>query len=303
MKFLEFILIIILLAVLAISSYFIYLNFPTSPKELIPGYIPDVEVPESTELQFYPNMRYQDKIITYKIEDACSEQRTQDVEQAFRTIQAATILQFTQTTLNPEISILCSKLPEPTQEQKNYFIAGEGGPTSVINTSLYAVIFNGSISLFREESCEQPLIAIHELLHALGFDHSQNKKSIMYPISDCKQVITQEIINEINQLYQGISLPDLRIEKVTATKSGRYIGFNITVLNQGLQDINQAQLVLTANNENVKTFELNEIEIGTSKFLTVSNLAGPRTFNQLTFQVISTQPELSLENNQVTLSL
>ena len=34
--------------------------------------------------------------------------------------------------------------------EEGFFVAGEGGPSEVINTSLYGVIFKGKVSFFRE---------------------------------------------------------------------------------------------------------------------------------------------------------
>ena len=112
----------------------------------------------------------------------------------------------------------CSDItPEPTQ--KDHFVAGEGGPTLVINTTVYAIILEGKIALYRHEICDEPQIALHELLHALGFDHNSNSKSIMYPITNCAQELDDYIVQTINQLYSVPSRGDLLIEEIDANKS------------------------------------------------------------------------------------
>ena len=59
------------------------------------------------------------------------------------------------------------------------FIAGEGGPTNITVSGKYNVITHGSILLIRESRCSIPTIAIHELLHVLGFKHSNNLRFII----------------------------------------------------------------------------------------------------------------------------
>lgn len=303
MKLLEFILAIILFVLIIASSYFIWLNIPKEPVALHQSQLNGFNLSELTQLQFYPNMRYPDKTITYEINVSCQQKRQEDIKEAFSILEQNSILKFVPSAIEPEIAITCTKLQSPSREQSRYFIAGEGGPTAVINSSRYAVIFSGSISLFKQEICEQPTIAIHELLHALGFDHSPNPKSMMYPVTDCTQTLDQEIISEINKIYEEPSLPDLAIQKLEARKAGRYISFNTSVENIGLKDIQQAEISVYTDSKLLKTFELGKIEIGTIKFLTITNLKGPYSFNSLEFRVSSSQQELSLDNNQAALTL
>ena len=157
----------------------------------------------------------------------------------------------------------------------------------------------GKISLYRPENCDKPQVAMHELLHALGFDHNNNEKSIMYPLTSCNQELDQDIISEINYLYADPSYADLLIEDLQANKSGRYLGFEIIVSNVGLLDSEDSKLVVYAENEIIKEFDLNELRIGTRKILTVSNIRVPRDFEFLKFEVVSDEIELSKENNIV----
>ncbi len=303
-KFLDFMLMIFLLIIVIISTYFLWLNFPTDPIQLTQSNnLQGIEIPLSNNIQFYPAMRYPDKIITYKIMDDCSSDRKLNVQRALSEIRQRTILQFELVQSNPQLTIECAKDPTKQPENQDHYIAGEGGPTRVINTTRYAVILEGSVSFFREESCEEPIVAIHEILHALGFDHTSDKSSVMYPVSNCDQILKNSITRTIDELYSQPGYADLLITNIEATKSGRYINFNISVYNSGLLDATQADLVVSGNNNEIKSFDLGEIKIGSTKFLAVTNLAGPRTFSELSFNITTSQNEIDKSNNLVALSI
>ena len=302
MKILSTLILAILLGVLGFLLYQVYLNIPTNPiSEEFSGETPKQAL--STSSQFYPNMRFKDSKISYKIESLCDDKRKSDVLQAMSILEEKTLLEFYPSS-NPEIIILCSELP-PEPEIKNHFVAGEGGPTEIVNTTVYSVILAGKISLFRSETCKTPQIALHEMLHVLGFDHNNNPSSILYPTTSCKQELDRYIIEDINRLYQTKSAPDLSIEKVSAVKSGRYLNFNITTANFGLQDANSVVLTVIADNQEVKEFELNKIEVGTKKILTVENIQIPRSATKIIFFADKANKieEISEENNKVELLL
>ena len=197
---------------------------------------------------------------------------------------------------------MCSgNAPEP--EKKDHFIAGEGGPTEIINASKYAVMFSGQISLYREETCEQPKIAVHELLHALGFDHNNNENSIMFPVTNCNQQIDQDIIDEINRLYIEPAFADLLIDNINANKSGRYLNFNVVISNFGLKDVDNSTLYIESNGVLIKSFNIGELDIGTKRSLTVTDLRVPRDATEIVFDVRTKDPEISLTNNKVKIGV
>ena len=204
---------IIILAILfGASLYFLYYNLPGEPEKYLPTKSvedkPSLQVAYSGSKQFYDNMRFRDKRISYKIEPACSNKKVLEVQEAFSILGSKTILDFYPIfsgSTKPEITIFCSEI-EPEPENDGYFVAGEGGPTEVINTSIYGVILSGKVSFFREEKCKNPNIALHEILHVLGFDHNNNPNSILYPTLDCKQEIDDSIVKDINILYSLLSV-------------------------------------------------------------------------------------------------
>jgi len=300
--FLLFVLLVVLFSGLGIGMYFLWLALPSESLEFNP-YHRNITQQFSTEsVQFYPNMRYQNKIISYYIEPNCSLKKTNDARNAFTRIQEKTVLSFVEETRNPEIMIMCSNI-EPTAEQEEHFIAGEGGPVQIINATNYAIILSGMVSLYRPDSCEKPQIATHEILHALGFDHNSNTESIMYPYTECDQTIDQEIIDEIERIYSESSLPDLVVETIKATKTGRYLDFEAIVSNQGIVSSESSELVVVIENSEIKTVDVGSLEIGVRKILTITNLKIPRGTEEITFVVRTEEEELSKSNNRAELMI
>ena len=297
MKFLELLLLFLLFASLVIGLYLLWINLPTDSLEFV-EYKANIsqEFPQQSS-QFYPNMRYSNKEISYKMQERCGAKKQNDVETALSIIEQKTVLEFYKSD-EPEITILCSSIV-PKAEDKDHYIAGEGGPTEIINSSKYAIIIKGEISLYRSETCDTPQISTHEILHALGFNHNSNEKSIMYPITDCEQTIDQEIINTINDIYSEQSYGDIAIDSVIANKTGRYLNFNMVMVNEGLKKIENSTLKLIIDNEIIATYTVAELDLGTKRFLSVKNQRIPRGVNEIKFVIETSQQELSKDNNEV----
>jgi len=182
-----------------------------------------LNIEENNTMQFYPNMRFSTSNITYVISD-CTVKKTEDMNRAFNIIQDSTVLKFKKVDEDGDISVLCDS---SAKIEGGLYIAGEGGPSNVTQTDLFNVISKGKILLFKDSNCPTPNIALHELLHVLGFDHSKNKKNIMFPISDCRQTIGEDTIEYINKIYSIPGYPDLVFEDVKASFSGRYFDTQI----------------------------------------------------------------------------
>ncbi len=294
-----------MLVLVALGSYAVWL-VATPPKEIDYGnYIaPSFESGIVKGAQFYPRMRFPEKDITYFIESKCSLEKEKEIQAAFRIISQKTVLSFSFSEINPRIRFTCSEIaPEP--EQEDHFVAGEGGPIEIINTSNYFVILESKVSLYREDKCETPQIALHEILHALGFDHTNSKSSIMYPVTNCNQEFDSFIYEDINQLYKVDAAPDLALEAISAKQVGRYLNFQANVTNMGLVDVQDANLEVYAGGESVKNYSLQKIEIGTKKILSVYNLRVSSDTRELRFKVAPVNPEYDfrLENNEAVISL
>ena len=197
---------------------------------------------------------------------------------------------------------MCSEIaPEP--ENERHFVAGEGGPSRIIESGFYSVILEGKVSLFREDFCDNPQVALHETLHALGFDHSKDRDNIMYPVTNCQQTLDDEIVDKINELYVQRPLADLEIENIGANKSGKYLNFEIFIANVGLVKAEEVFVSVLVEGENIKSFSFDELDLGFRKSLSVTNLKIPRKSNEIIFFIDYDNKieELSEDNNQVVL--
>ena len=254
--------------------------------------------------QFYPSMRFRDSKITYTIEKTCSFDKTTSIYSALDTIMDKTIISFQELTSGGEMQFLCSQVA-PQPDEVGHFVAGEGGPTKIINTTNYAVILSEKVSLYRDEKCPQPKIALHEILHGLGFDHINNSRSILYPITDCNQVIDDSIISEIALLYRDKPLPDLIIENATANITGKYINFDVTISNMGLENAKNVTLNVKNGDSLIKSFNLENIDIGAKKFYRVLNLKFAGKLSSINFETQDNlaQSELSYSNNKASLNI
>ena len=225
---------------------------------------------------FAENLRFNHNNISYFIEGKCSATRRKSMEEAFEIFEKEMrLISFYETNFNPDILVECSDAHIPLGD--NLFAAGEGGPSRIINTSFFKTIEQGKIALYEDQRCNYPIVELHELLHVFGFDHVENPNSIMYYISECNQRMTSDMVKTIDDLYSIEPLPDASIGNLTATKRGKYLDFNITVLNEGLLDIDDINLSIVVDNEIVQVINMERLEIGYGRNLEAKNVMLPST--------------------------
>jgi len=304
MKILETILVIIFLIFL-VSMLWIYWFTGFGDVQLLKSNSQDSNFSmnlTSDNMQFYENLRYSDSKISYHISDKCTLQKKEDAERAFEILENKTILDFYSVTSNEEILITC----ESRQKIKeDYFIAGEGGPVNISKAGQFNVIFNGQVLLIRQSECANPNIALHEILHALGFGHSLNENNIMYEISECSQTLGEDIPRFIDELYSVPSQPDLAFEEVIPLiHDGKYLDLNMSIKNIGLKDSEKAFVNVYLDNEVFEKIELKELKVGAGIKITIQNLKFKTTdFNEIKFIIETNFEELNKENNGVSFNV
>lgn len=253
----------------------------------------------SDEFQFYSNMRYSEPSISYRIYD-CPVGKKDEMKRSLEIIESQTVLDFYEVLENEEISITCDDSQRSTDS--GTFIAGEGGTTNVTKTTNFNVIHNGQVLLLRESQCSDPIVGIHELLHALGFDHSDNPNNIMYPSVTCKQTIGDDLLGYIDKIYSYPSLPDLSFESVSATRSGKYLDSHFVVRNNGLKNSPPSKVVIYSQNKSTKIIDIKPIAVGYGVEITFENYWSQRlTAGELKFVIESDFDELDKSNNEVIL--
>lgn len=297
----ELIIFLLFLALIGVSMfYFVNLDMETrifyvNKSEIFQG--------ESYALssQFYPNMRFSHLPITYSIE-YCSELSRNNMLEAMNFLDNMTGIKF-QESSNPEVFITCDKkkIREEEIDMRTY-IAGEGGPTSIVNTSLYHIIQKGQIIIFSSEDCFN--VELHELLHVLGFDHSSNPESVMYNISSCNQYVTHDITDEIKRLYSQESLPELAFEEVQANRTGDYLNIEVNIKNRGLDSSEDFSITLFDKKKEIDSFDFGELNYGAGKTLTVQNIrTGNIDYLKIVIDYDNNIREIDESNNKIELFL
>ncbi|MFA7708075.1 MAG: CARDB domain-containing protein [Candidatus Pacearchaeota archaeon] len=274
------ILIILIILLASFGGYYIYQNTPGNPENLSFSVENNSVNTESLNLtgvsQFYPNMKFNHKLISYSIDSACSEKKRQRMISAFNELSSkVTSISFYETEENPDIEISCSEEKKESVDE-DFFIAGEGGAKEIVQTERYNIITNGTVLLYKEiksEECEWSNVELHELIHVFGFGHSNNSNSLMYPyLEDCDQRLDDSIINELIRIYSEENLAELYFYQLSAVKKGRYLDFNLTIKNSGAINSGNTTISVLNDGELVEDFGLNEITFGAGISIEIKNL-------------------------------
>jgi len=292
---------IFMLLVIALLVFYWFFPFSTNVFEQTgPGHSNFSIEGVNASIQFYENMRYPSEKISYRIQE-CTLQKQDEMERAFELLESKTILNFYPVNSNEEISVTCDS---HSKIEGGMFIAGEGGPVNITRTDKFSVIFSGKILLIRESECEKPNVALHELLHALGFAHSSNPDNVMYSISKCSQTIGEDIPPVINKLYSYSTYSDLSFENVSAIMHGRYLDVNMSLRNNGLKESGAAKIIVSSDGSFIKEVDLKGLKVGYGITITLSNIFVKKiNVDELVFFIDTSFQELEKENNKITLKI
>jgi hypothetical protein len=167
---------------------------------------------------------------------------------------------------------------------------------------MFKTIEKGKISLYNDPRCDYPIVEIHELGHVFGFDHSLDPSNIMYNVSNCMQTISDDMIELVDALYGIKPLPDASVDELSAVMRGKYLDFNITVLNEGLLGIHDINLTILADGKSIQVMSMGEIGIGYGRTMKATNVKMPsRNIEVLDFIIDETNDvaELNEQNNAI----
>lgn len=306
---------ILVFLIVVFSFAFMFDNLPGGKSVVLTKNYLEPERVELFEYEAVPvfikNLRFNHNLISYSIDESCDSERRGDMIKAFNIFSdAVKVISFFEVETHSGVSsnkvdILVGCSDDFIELGDNLFAAGEGGPSKIINTSLFRTIEEGKILLYGVNNCRYPIVALHELGHVFGFDHSDDPNNIMYNTSDCGQRMSDDMVELMVELYSIEALSDARISKLDAVLHGRYLDFNISVLNGGLIDIDDIDLTILANGDVVQVVDLGELGIGYGRTLRVENMKIPWGIEEVEFVLDARDlvRELDEGNNFVSMTI
>ena len=257
----------------------------------------------------FPRMRWAKMPLSVYVEvTSCSAEEAQEVTTAEKIWKEKTngIIYFIDSTSNnSDVIVSCLKDSSSIREGRRIIRkVGEGGPSSVYDTGLFNLSTKGKIFLFTSTvGCDRPIIAMHEIGHVLGLDHSENPDSVMYEYEECNQDITPEIVSALKSLYSFSAKPDLYFSDASASQKNYYLFLNMTIKNQGLLSSEKTTISINVNGKELKSFPLDSLKPGQGYFFTLSNLFVSNEVTDLKISIDSGNnvDELYKSNNMISL--
>ena len=141
----------------------------------------------------------------------CSDYQTRRILRALEAIENETnksVLFRNNTDNETDINIVCNKDYKPSEESKGYMTIGESGywtykdfPNIIAKAEIN--FYGISENTYSGGCIAYPDAEVHELLHAFGYGHTEDRWSIMYPSSvECIRSIDDDITEDLIETYK-----------------------------------------------------------------------------------------------------
>ncbi len=258
----------------------------------------------SSTLQYPENARYSDSRISYKIEN-CSIETKANILKAIRLLKEKTILDFYEVNTNEKITFTFRDVYQDA--------AGTGGGDNISKVGQFYIINHGVVTLKKSEDCFT--VVLHELLHALGFAHSNIPNDIMYEsyegYTECYKPLGEDIPKLINKLYSipityqsGLVLSklhqaDLVLSKVIPKREDdNYIFLEIEIKNSGLKKSEKSAFNIYLNNKIIRTINIEELNAGSINIMKFNTELKKNTPGKLKMIIENNFEELDKKNNE-----
>jgi len=170
--------------------------------------------------------------------------------------------------------------------------------TGLFNLTTYAEMLYTPTT----NECENKITVIHELGHILGFAHTSDVKSVMFPTVDCSAKITDQMKQTLKNLYSVEALPDLYFGDIKAGKVVKNVVINFTIWNRGLIKSENVSVDVKTDENMVKSYDIPSIE-PSAGWMIPDMIFIDNDFTALSLHIDPShvQKELDIKNNIITL--